>query len=400
MKLHLGDLYWDETRKNTDYLELKEDFDIDVLVIGGGMSGALISHELGLRGFETAVIDKKIPGYGSSDGNTGIIQYHSDDSLPEMIENFGEKQAVDFYRLSIEAMKRLGEIAESLPEDTGYKKTHSLLLAAKEENTSALRENNKILNHYGFPSEYIDQETLEKDYNIHAYGALKTGSDAELNPFKMVQALHKENLKRGVKVYKNAPADKITEKENGFVITSGSFTINAKKLILAMGYAKDVYPNIEEALERNTTYSFVTEKIHEKLWGKEEMIWDDEDPYVYFRKLEDHRVIAGGRDEEGEKLSSVENIEKETNKIYETICSYYPNFKAKIAYRWQSVFGESKDGLPFIGRDEENKNKYYAFGYGGNGTCYSVMASMIIADFLEEKEHPLAYTTKYPREKN
>ncbi len=397
MKLHNGDLFWDETRKNADFLELNEDFDIDVLVIGGGMSGALISHELGVRGFRTAVIDKEIPGYGSSDGNTGIIQYHSDDSLPEMIKRFGEKPAVDFYTLSIEAMDKLGEVAKSLPDDTGYKKTESLLLAAKEENVSELKENNETLKRFGFPSEYIDKETLEKDYQIHAYGALKTGKDAELNPFKMVQALHKDNIKRGVNVYKNAPADEIIEDEDGFRILSGPYTIKAKKLVLATGYAKNVYPVIEQALERNTTYSFVTEKIEEKLWGEEEMIWDDDDPYVYFRKLEDHRVIAGGRDEKGEELSSLENIEQETEKIYEKICEYYPQFEGKITHRWQSVFGESKDGIPFIGQDDHNPNKYYAFGYGGNGTCYSVMASLIISDYLEGKEHPLAYTTKYPR---
>lgn len=397
MKLHNGDLFWDETRKDTEYLELKEDFEVDVLVIGGGMSGALISHELGSRGFDVAVIDKSTPGYGSSDGNTGIIQYHSDDSLPDMIENFGEKPAVDFYRLSILAMERLGEIAKSLPDEVGYKSTESLLLAAEKENVPTLKENNEILNRFDFPSEYIDKETLDNDYDIKAFGAVKTGSDAELNPFKMVQALHKDNLKNGVKVYKNAPTDEIIEEKDGFTVKSGSYTIRSKKLVLAMGYAKDVYPVIEEALERNTTYSFVTEKIDEKLWGNEEMIWDDEDPYVYFRKLEDHRVIAGGRDEDGEELTSLENIEKETDKIYETICKYYPKFNAKITHRWQSVFGESKDGLPFIGKNKENENKYYAFGYGGNGTCYSVMASMIISDYLEGKEHQYAYTTAYPR---
>ena len=107
MKLHLGDLFWEETRTDADYLELNEDISTDILVIGGGMSGAAVSHKLTEAGFDVVVVDKGVPGYGSSDGNTGIIQYNSDKSLYEMINDCGEKHAVDFYKLSILCMDEL-----------------------------------------------------------------------------------------------------------------------------------------------------------------------------------------------------------------------------------------------------------------------------------------------------
>lgn len=120
---------------------------------------------------------------------------------------------------------------------------------------------------------------------------------------------------------------------------------------------------------------------------------------MYFRLTEDGRIIAGGRDRSGKELSDEKKIQRETDKIYKKMKSYYPKLKAKIEYRWQSVFGESKDGLPFIGQDKKNKNKYYVLGYGGNGTCYSFIASILILHYIMEKEHEYAYTTRYPREK-
>ena len=46
MRLHSGDLFWDETRKEADYQELAGHTDTGVLVVGGGMSGAMIANEL------------------------------------------------------------------------------------------------------------------------------------------------------------------------------------------------------------------------------------------------------------------------------------------------------------------------------------------------------------------
>ena len=399
MKLHLGDLFWEETRTDADYLELNEDISTDILVIGGGMSGAAVSHKLTEAGFDVVVVDKGVPGYGSSDGNTGIIQYNSDKSLYEMINDFGEKHAVDFYKLSILGMEELENVAKLLPDEVGYKSTESLFLASEKKSLKELEKNFTTLRKYGFPAEYIFQDTLADEYDLNAFGAIKTSMDAELNPFKMVQALHRDNLKKDTKVFKNTEVLNVEELKDEFIAhTSTGLKITSKKLVIATGYAEKMYPKIEKGMERNTTFSFVTEVLDDEPWGNGEMIWDNEDPYVYFRLTEDGRIIAGGRDRSGKELSDEKKIQRETDKIYKKMKSYYPKLKAKIEYRWQSVFGESKDGLPFIGQDKKNKNKYYVLGYGGNGTCYSFIASILILHYIMEKEHEYAYTTRYPRE--
>ena len=38
-KLHSGELFWEDTIKNAEYLELNADINCDVVVIGGGISG-------------------------------------------------------------------------------------------------------------------------------------------------------------------------------------------------------------------------------------------------------------------------------------------------------------------------------------------------------------------------
>lgn len=398
MKLHAGDLYWDETKRDINFLKMDSDIETDILIIGGGMSGAIISYILGKTNKDIVVVDKSMPGYGSSWGNTGIIQYNSDMSIDEMAKRYGEKYAVDFYNLSLNAMKDLDKIVNELGEDVGYKSTSSLYLAKKAEDLPKMRANYEMLRKNDFPAVWISKDKLKADYMLEAEGAIMTSSDAELNPFKMVQSLHKKNLENGIKIYKECEIIKIDENQGFICYTKNGYKIKSNKLIIATGYAKDMYPPIEKLAKRDTTYSFVSRPIDSHLWGNEEMVWDSAQTYLYFRKTEEHRLIAGGRDESGEDLKSIEEIKKNGEILLKSVMEYYPNLDTSIEYVWQSVFGVSKDGLPFIGRDENNPNKYFALGFGGNGTCYSVAAASIIKDFIEGKNHPYSYTTKLPRE--
>lgn len=392
MKLHKGDLFWDETRSDAPYERLNSDLTTDVLIIGGGMSGAMIANALTEDGREVVVIDKGIPGYGSTDGNTGIIQYNSDKSLDLMIRDFGEKRAVDFYRISLEAMKELGRIAKEFP-DVGYKETHSLFLASRRHDINAMKKNFDALAAHGFPADWIDRQQLQDDFGIEAHAAIRTASDAELNPFKMVQALHTQTMKNGNQVYCETEGMEILENKDHFVITtSRGHKIRANYLILATGYAKGVVPEVEPYTQRNTTFSLVTHKI-DSIWNHGDMIWDSADPYVYFRQTEDGRLIAGGLDETGTRFSSERRIAKQAKKILKKMKEYYPPLEVSVDKCWQSVFAVSNDGIPFIDRDASHPNRYFALGYGGNGTCYSVIASMFIREYLKGKVHPQAYTT-------
>lgn len=392
MKLHNGIPFWHQTRETIKYLELNKNEEIDILIIGGGMTGTLISYELAKAGYNLIVVDKNIPGYGSSDGNTGIIQYNSDESLPNMIKKFGEKRAVDFYKISYEAMDLLDEISHEIKEDTGYKRRESIYLCADEKDRKELEENKKVLEKYKFPVGWLEREELEKK-GLFAPCAMTTGHDLELNPFKWVQSLHQETINRGNKIFINTEITGIKDNGEDYIaFTNKGFEIKANKIIYATGYAKDIIPEVEPLVERNTTFSLVTEPI-DKFWGERELIWDTKEPYLYFRSTEDNRIIAGGRDKKGKDFVNYEDVVKENKKIIEEIKSYYPEFNAEIYTMWQSIFAESKDGIPFIDKRENYRNQYFALGFGGNGTCYAAISAIIIKLLLENKLHPYAYTT-------
>jgi glycine/D-amino acid oxidase-like deaminating enzyme len=55
---------------------------------------------------------------------------------------------------------------------------------------------------------------------------------------------------------------------------------------------------------------------------------------------------------------------------------------------WAGVFGETKDGLPYIGPHPQFPLGLFALGYGGNGITFSLIAAEIIRDVLLGRPTP------------
>ena len=65
---------------------LEKDLRCDVLVVGGGITGALIADELSHHGHDVAVIEQRDIGWGSTAASTALLQYEIDTHLLELAE--------------------------------------------------------------------------------------------------------------------------------------------------------------------------------------------------------------------------------------------------------------------------------------------------------------------------
>lgn len=389
--LHKGSTYWhSSTDKSEFYKPLEQDEKTQVCIVGGGMSGALIANQLLKDGLSVIILDKMQPGHGSSNGNTGIIQYSSDRSLLDFIKIEGEEKAKDFYQLCHDSMKKLFKIIEDLNTDVGFTKSESIFITQNEKDEQQFKDEVNALLKYNFPAQLLSEQELYEKYQLVGKFGILTSDDARINPFKLISALHKQNIELGAKIFGNTYVNKISRKDMLNVETENGYTVQCDHIVFCTGYMES-YSSLKDRDILNSTYSMVTQPIEGKLWDENTMIWDNEDPYLYFRVTEDRRIIAGGFDEETAELSNLTTINQKALEILNKIKTYYPTLEATPHFAWQSVFGVSKDEIPFIGKDPKHQNVYYALGFGGNGTCYSVAAADILTALIQGQQHKFAY---------
>jgi glycine/D-amino acid oxidase-like deaminating enzyme len=91
--------------------------------------------------------------------------------------------------------------------------------------------------------------------------------------------------------------------------------------------------------------------------------------------------MVGGFDEPFQDPKRRDKLmEKKNEAIIKRFKKLFPDSKIEIDFYWCGTFGETKDGLPFIGEHKDHPDMYFALGYGGNGITFSVIAAEMIKD--------------------
>ncbi|HET8623053.1 MAG TPA: FAD-dependent oxidoreductase, partial [Gemmatimonadales bacterium] len=65
------------------YPQLDQSLEVDVAVVGAGITGALIAWHLVEAGLSTVLIDRREVGWGSTAATTALLTYELDTSLAE-----------------------------------------------------------------------------------------------------------------------------------------------------------------------------------------------------------------------------------------------------------------------------------------------------------------------------
>lgn len=387
MDLHTNRTAWDKTLSEEEtptYPSLHENITCDVLIIGGGMGGALSAREMAHRGMNVVLVEKGKIGQGSSVANTGLLQYTNDKMMTSCINTFGEQNGVLFYRLCQQAMQYLIEIAPTLPIDAQLIPRSSLYYASNPEDVPALQEEYANLKRFGFEAEYWDEEEIAKRFSFRKAGGLYTHGDAEVNPYRFIHALMADAMNHGAQLYEGVEITNHVADDIGVTCYAGDIEIRARTVIYATGYATQEMKK-ERGAFLETTYAIMTSPVESwDGWHEQSMVWETTRPYLYMRTTADNRIVVGGLDEPftDPEWRDVRMV-KQSQKLLEEVQTLFPDVgELSIDYAWAAVFGSSRDGLPYIGAHPDYPHCYFVEGYGGNGTVYSAIAAQLLADTI------------------
>ena len=75
--------------------------------------------------------------------------------------------------------------------------------------------------------------------------------------------------------------------------------------------------------------------------------------------------------------------------LKERLRALWPRTSSHVAFAWSGAFDTTRDGLPLIGAVPGSKNIFAAFGYGGNGITFSLLAAELIGSLLSGGSSPL-----------
>ncbi|WP_447761738.1 NAD(P)/FAD-dependent oxidoreductase [Sphingopyxis panaciterrae] len=382
--LRTGQSIWSARRRPAvEEKPLTRDVACDIVVVGAGISGALIAEQLSDAGFDVLIVDRRGPTDGSTAASTAMLQYEIDTPLHQMAERIGRDKAERVWRRSRQSVDALRERTERLGLDVDGATRGSIYLDGNVLDATGLAREAEARRRAGFEIELLKPAQVEDRYGIKGRHAIIGYGNYSADPRRLAAGYLNVAISRGARLY--APVDicDVASSEAGVTLRSKDGpAIRAKHLVVATGY--EMMKGIPRKGNRIiSSWSIATRPQPRAIWPTAAMIWEAADPYLYIRTTPRGEIICGGEDEEiSDAALRDAKLPEKTATLSRKLAALLPGVDATPTHSWAGSFGDSPVGTPTIGRIPGMPNCYAAMGYGGNGITFSMMAAQMLRGLI------------------
>ncbi len=380
---------WFATARHAVGLDVAEDMKCDALVVGGGITGSLVAERLARQGLDVVIIDRELPGRGSTAASTSMLLWEIDRPLTHLTETYGFERASHAYLASLHAVIGLKSLVLQLGISCELRERASLYLATGTSE-ELLREH-QLRKRAGLPGDFLDHSRLLDVFGIARAGAIVSPKAADADPMQLARGLLRIAVARGARIFEGEAVEYDLAARSVVVQLKNDRQIEARSVVLATGYVMPaiVHSTIQTV---SSSWAIATTPQPQKIWKGGALIWEDSRNYLYARTTPAGRIIIGGEDSDKiiEPDARDRLIPEKARVLARKLAELWPPASAEIEFRWSGTFDNTSDGLPLIGPVPGAKGIYAAYGYGGNGITFSFLAANLIGDLIAGSASRLA----------
>ena len=379
---------------------LDRDLRCDVAIVGGGITGALIAHELAMHGHDVALVEQRDIGWGSTAASTALLQYEIDTHMVDLAKDYGEADAALAYRACAEAIPLVQALAREV-RDVDFAPMESLYYASRRRDVSGMREEFELRRKHRFEVSWLERDALRDGYGIDAPAAILSALGARVDPYRLAHKLLARLQREGAAIHdRTAIADLRATSRQVELRTADGLSIKADHVVMAAGYASQQWLDRRYARNRSS-YAFISDPVDAGALGPlaDTMVWESARPYLYLRTTGDGRLLVGGEDDAVDIPARRDRrVEAKARTLQKKVHRLFPDLDLVPAFSWAGTFAETGDGLPFFGAHPQHGPRVlFAMAYGGNGITYSAIGAGLLRSLIERRKHPLAALFDFSR---
>lgn len=372
--------------------QLEDDLRCDVVVVGAGITGALIADELSAHGHDVVVVEQRDVGWGSTSASTALLQYEIDTHAIDLVRRYGQDSALLAYQSCLHAINEIGALAQAV-RDVDFSNCQSLYFASRRADHRHLAAEFTWREKYGFPVRWLDRAALGEMYGLTAPAAILSTRAARLDPYRFASRLLHRMQRAGTRVFDRTRIKSITATSRSVRLsTAGGQAIRAKHAVIAGGYEAQCW--LRQRVARNvSSYAYITDPIDptELDWLANTLLWESARPYLYLRSTGDGRLMVGGEDDDRDIPARRDRlVGRKAVTLQRKVSRLLPHLRAEPTFAWAGTFAETSDGLPLFGHHPQYGSRVlFALAYGGNGITYSMLGAGLLRAQIERRRHPL-----------
>ena len=355
---------WKDTVIGKGYPKLDEDKSVDVLIIGGGITGVSTLYHLKKSNLNVMLVEQNKVGQSITGSSTGKLSYLQNDLIDKIRNSFNDLTATKYIKAERDAIDMIVKVINKEKISCDLERVESYLYTNKEKEISKIKDLEKFLKKSSIEVEHGEVDLVKSKYMI------KVKDTYIFHPLKFIYGLLSKNK---YLIYEDTSIIKIDECDDYYICYTKDNKIKAKWVIIASHYPYFNIPflfPIKCSLEK----SYISACKYDV---KPLSLISYSNPFISIRNYKDYLIY----------LSNSHRVNTDTcdKKHYEELMKKLSDLKIKPDYLWSNIDIMTNDGLPYIGILKGNM--LIGTGYNTWGLASGFLAGKILSDIVQGKNN-------------
>jgi glycine/D-amino acid oxidase-like deaminating enzyme len=361
--------------------------EVDVAVIGGGITGLTGAYLAARSGKSVAVLERGTVAGGETGRTTGFLTEVLDARLVDLVAVHGTSAAKSAWESSRKGI----DIVESIIREAGiecdFRRVDAVLYGPRVKDRELLRQEAACARSFGFRVDPIEPRELP----FPCRAAFRVSQQARIHPKKYMIGLSQAIRNSGGQIYDHTATTGLRRARTGprrrlIVTERPEAQVRADEVLLASNAPFSDRRAMYSRLRPCRSYAIAAPVPHGLI--PDGLFWNTLDPYDYARLDGGPRtdeLLLGGADHDVGQPGAPERAAAKVLAYWRTILGSDPIDPVS----WSGEILNSEDGLPFIGANPGSPlREMIATGFGGNGLTFGTLAGWMFTERLAGRPTP------------
>jgi glycine/D-amino acid oxidase-like deaminating enzyme len=387
MRTRYGLSPWLETfprSRRPDHPRLRGEHASDVVIIGGGLTGCATAYACAAAGLNTIVLEAGSLGQGGTARSAGLLLPEPGPDFKTIAKLHGLRAARGMFerwhRASLDGAALIRRLGISCGLESG-----DSLTVASWDSEKALRQECDARQQAGLDAQWVNAAAIGRTSALEAAAGLRLGGCFTFDPYRACLGLASSAAKRGARVFERSPVKKVRVGSKRVDVVADGGLVHAATVIVCTGTATSEYHPLRRHFKRREKYLVMTEPvpaaIRKQMGSQRRTLTDTAVPRHRVRWTRDNRLLVSGADqaETPARKRQAVLVQRTGQLMYEVLRMYPAISGLQPQYGWESAYGETSDGLIYIGPHRNYPRHLFALGGGADSLTGAFLASRLLA---------------------
>jgi len=387
MRTRYGVPYWLDRypkARQPSYPRLRGAIDVQVAVLGGGLTGCSTAYVFAAAGVRVAVIEANRIGQAGSASCPGLLRLEPAVPFDTLKAQHGLRVArhlwQSFRRAGLDmaaTIRRLRIRCELVPDA-------ALRVGLGHGDERMLRREMAAMREAGVEGSWLTPARLRQETGLTGVGAIRSAGDAFVDPYRATLGLAAEAVKRRALVFERTAVSRVRTGRKGVELVTDGGVVRADTVVVASNHPLPAFKPLRRHFDAREAFCVLTPPVpsfvRREFGRSRAIVIDREEPPHVFRRTSDERLLFLGADKpavaprarEKAMVQRTGQLMYELSKLYPAIAGTRPE------YGWFVPVSVAPDGFVCIGPHRNYPRHLFALGSGHNGVASAHLAARVL----------------------